>query len=917
MTSFISQILQQLVSQDKNISELIFVLPSKRAGAYLKIELGRMVNKPIFSPEVISIEEFSEKISGLKTIDSVHTLFELYAIYKDITPKEQVEDFESFSNWAQTLIHDFNEIDRFLIDPDKIFNYLAEIQDTNHWSFGEEQTDIVKNYLLFWKKLPEYYKNLKENLLNKSEGYQGLIYRQASENINEFAKVNVKNHVFIGFNALNNAEQLIVQEMLNNGARIFWDIDEIFLKDKTHDASLFIRQYLESWPYYKSEEFEFASNTYNSAKEIEIIGVPKNIGQVKFVADTLSKLSQEELNTTALVLGDESLLLPMLNSIPSNIQDLNITMGYPLKYSIFSSFFEKLFEVFQIENNQIYYKEVISVLSMPLILKATKFESEAVINKIKSENLLYLNCEQIIGFFSSKHSKIIVSCFTEKKLDPKQVLNRFELIIEHFKNLLDSNNDGLTLEFLYHYHQVILRLKELVSEFPHFTSIKSLHHYFKELSSQQSLDFQGKPFQGLQLMGMLETRGLDFETVILTSVNEGILPAGKSNNSFIPYDLKKTFNLPTYKEKDAIYTYHFYHLLHRAKKVYLLHDTDTESQMGSEKSRFLLQLIHEKQPLHTITNSVISPDVPPVKNELQTIIKTPEILQKIKELAGSGFSPSALTTYIRNPLDFYKRYILGIKDLEEVEETVAYNTLGTVVHDTLEAFYLPLVGQFLTLEHLTSFKKRISKEVTVQFEKSYSKEPLNKGKNLLIFEVAKRYVSNFLNMEIEHLKKGDSIEIEEVESNLNISLKIQELNFPVRIKGKVDRVDRANGILRIIDYKTGKVLQNQLQITDWELITTDYDKYSKPFQVLTYATMLLQDKKGENRIEAGVISFKNLKEGFLKFKLKQKTIGQEDAFISEEILVNFQQQLTQLIIEICDPEIPFTEKEIKPAYGAY
>jgi len=917
MTSFISQILKKLLSQQQDISELIFVLPSKRAGAYLRKELGRMVDKPIFSPEVISIEEFSEKISGLKTIDSIHTLFELYAIYKEITPKERLEDFESFSNWAQTLIHDFNEIDRYLIDSDKIFNYLSEIQDTNHWSFGEDQTDIVKNYLLFWKKLPEYYKSLKENLLNKSEGYQGLIYRQASENITDFAKINAKNYVFLGFNALNNAEQHIIQQMLNNNARIFWDIDNVFLKDETHDASLFIRQYLKDWPYYKSNEFQYASNTYNSKKEIEIIGVPKNVGQVKFVADTLSKLSKEELNTTALVLSDESLLLPMLNSIPSNIQELNITMGYPLKYSTFSSFFEKLFQIFQIETNQIYYKEVISVLSMPLIIKATNYESEAVINKIKSENLLYLNHQQIRGFFSLEHSKIIESCFTEKKLDPKQVLDRFEFIIENFKKLLDSNNDGLTLEFLFHYHQVILRLKELVSEFPHFTSIKSLHHYFKELSSQQSLDFQGKPFQGLQLMGMLETRGLDFETVILTSVNEGILPAGKSNNSFIPYDLKKTFNLPTYKEKDAIYTYHFYHLLHRAKKVYLLHDTDTESQMGSEKSRFLLQLIHEKQPLHTITNSVISPEVPSAKKELQAILKTPEILQKIKDLAASGFSPSALTTYIRNPLDFYKRYILGIKDLEEVEETVAYNTLGTVVHDTLEAFYLPIVGQSLTLEHLTDFKKRISKEITVQFEKTYSKAPLNKGKNLLIFEVAKRYVSNFLNMEIEQLKKGDSIEIKEIESNLNISIKIPELDFPVRIKGKVDRVDRANGVLRIIDYKTGKVLQNQLQIANWDLITTDYDKYSKPFQVLAYASMLLQDKKDESRVEAGVISFKNLKEGFLKFKLKQKVKGQEDSIISEDILVDFQQQLKKLIIEICNPEIPFIEKEIKPAYGAY
>ncbi|HSM63078.1 MAG TPA: PD-(D/E)XK nuclease family protein, partial [Gillisia sp.] len=711
--------------QKKDISTLIFVLPSKRAGAYLRKELASLVEQPIFSPEVISIEEFSEKVSGLKTIDSVHTLFELYAVYKEVTPKEELEDFENFSNWAQTLIHDFNEIDRYLIDPKKIFNHLFEIQDKNHWSFGDEQTEIVKNYLKFWKKLPDYYSSLQENLISKSEGYQGLIYRHAAEKIEEFAKVHAPNYVFLGFNALNNAEQHIIQSMLENNARILWDIDEVFLKDDNHDASLFIRQYLENWPYYKTNKFEYASNTYDSKKEIEIIGVPKNVGQVKFVAETLSNLSASELNSTALVLGDESLLLPMLNSIPPNIEALNITMGYPLKYSVFSSFFEKLFEIFQIDNNQIYYKDVIAVLSSPLIIKATNKRSEEVVVKIKTENLLYLSTQQILGFFKEKeHSELIAACFTEHKLKPRQALDRFTLIINTFKNLLDQDEDGLGMEFLFHYNQVVQRLSELIEEFPHFTSLVSLLQYFRELSSQQSLDFQGKPFQGLQLMGMLETRGLDFETVILTSVNEGILPAGKSNNSFIPYDLKKTFNLPTYKEKDAIYTYHFYHLLHRAKKIYLLHDTDTESQMGSEKSRFLLQLLHEKQPEHRITSSVISPEVPVVVDELKSIIKTPEVIEKLKQLAARGFSPSALTTYIRNPLDFYKQYVLSIRDTEEVEETVAYNTLGTVVHDTLEAFYAPFIGKPLSIESLKDLKKKTSQEVKMQFERSYSKAPL-------------------------------------------------------------------------------------------------------------------------------------------------------------------------------------------------
>ncbi len=920
MTSFLSQILQELLKQPTNISDFTFVLPSKRAGAFLRKEISNLVEKPVFSPKVLSIEEFTENVSQLKTIDSVTTLFEFYAVYKECTPAGQTEDFENFSNWAQTLIHDFNEIDRYLISSEAIFDYLSEIQDINHWSLHEEKTDLIKNYLTFWKKLPEYYLALKANLLENKLAYQGLIYRQASEKIEDFAKINAPNYIFIGFNALNKAEQLIIQKMLDFNARVFWDIDEVHFLDQNHDASLFIREYATNWPYYKNHDFQTISTNYASQKEIEIIGTPKNIGQAKYVGEILANLSPQELNSTALVLGDETLLLPMLNSMPKNISALNITMGYPLKFSPFSALFEKCFEMLIIENNRFYYKDVISILNNAVIQKASNFRTDEVISIIKAENLLYLSKDKILDFFDKEQAGLISLCFSDRKITPKEALHNFKELINRLKLVIKNDDqDPLNLEFLYQYHLIIENLTDLTNTYPHIDSISSLHHFYNEISSNKSLDFQGKPFKGLQLMGMLESRVLDFETVILTSVNEGTLPAGKSNNSFIPYDLKKSFNLPTYKEKDAIYTYHFYHLLQRAKKIYLLHDSDTESRMGGEKSRFLIQLEVEKQALHTINNSVVIPDVPKIEKQLQRIQKTPEMLEILKKRAEKGFSPSALTTYIRNPIDFYRQYILGIRDKDEVEETVAYNTLGTVVHDTLEAFYTPLTGQELTLVHLQDFLNRTPQEVARQFEKTYSKAPISKGQNLLIFEVVKRYVINFLKMEIKAVESGKTIEIKEIESNLTASLNIVELNFPVNIGGKVDRVDLVDGILRIIDYKTGKVAQNQLEIVDWDALTTDYDKYAKPFQVLMYATMLLQNKPKNITVEAGVISFKNLAQGFLKFAKKDKagTGAVKETNIDETILENFNEQLKKLILEIFDPESEFIEKDIKPAYGNY
>ncbi|HSP40074.1 MAG TPA: PD-(D/E)XK nuclease family protein, partial [Gillisia sp.] len=773
----------------------------------------------------------------------------------------------------------------------------------------------VKNYLEFWKRLPIYYSRLRENLLKEDSGYQGLVYRMASEKIGDYAHLG-SSHIFLGFNALNTAEQVIVQKMLENGAQIYWDIDEVHFNDPYHDASLFLREHAK-WPYYKTNQFKRLTKEFNTPKNIEIAGIPKNIGQAKYVAEILAGMTAEELAKTAVVLGDESLLLPILSSLPDNVPALNITMGYPLKYSPFSNLFDTFFQMLKAGGTEYYYKDVIAVLSNPVIKKITQNKSMEVVKTIRDKNLLYLSPVSIKELFNSNEQTVPLLLFPENAQQPPQVLKILKKIILEIRSLLSSGTDPLLLEFLFQYNKVIEQLGLLVEKYPHIKTVNSLYIFYKEISGNQSLDFQGKPFQGLQLMGMLESRVLDFETVILTSVDEGTLPAGKSNNSFIPFELKKSYDLPTHKEKDAVYTYHFYHLIQRAKNVYLLHNMDNESEMGGEKSRFLIQLELEKQSNHNITTRIIAPEVPPIVIELQEIQKTPEIMEKLRDLCKKGLSPSALTTYIRNPLDFYKQYILNIRDAEEVEETVAYNTLGTVVHDTLETFYSPLQGKILTADIIKELQKKISQEVKLQFENTYSKIPLTRGKNLLIFEVAKRYVSNMLKTELKEIESGKEIEILNIETNINSTLEIEGLDYPVKIKGKVDRVDNANGIFRIIDYKTGRVEQKQLEIVEWDDLTTDYDKYAKPFQVLMYAKMLLDNSPVIGPVEAGVISFKNLKPGFLKFGKKSGSRDKyPDFLIDHKTLEDFQIQLKNLILEICDPNVPFIEKEIK-SYGNY
>jgi ATP-dependent helicase/DNAse subunit B len=405
-------------------------------------------------------------------------------------------------------------------------------------------------------------------------------------------------------------------------------------------------------------------------------------------------------------------------------------------------------------------------------------------------------------------------------------------------------------------------------------------------------------------MGVLESRVLDFETVIITSVNEGKFPAGKSTNSFIPYDVKLQYGLPTYKEKDAIYTYHFYHLLQRAKNVYLIYNSDSQGFDAGEKSRFITQLEIEKQPNHNLTFQYYNPDVPNIAYQPIAVTKTESVMTRLHEIATKGFSPSSLTTYIRNPIQFYFQRVLRISETDEVEENIAVNTLGTIIHGTLEELYKPTIGRLLTKEDIKMCISKIDEEVLNQFKEVYKEGEIKKGRNLLAFEVAKRNVLNFLKIELEAIENGDEIQIVSLETTYERVLTDARLPFPVLIKGNVDRIELRNRRIRIIDYKTGKVDKNNVILKDWNGLTNDI-KNDKIIQVLAYAFMYEEQTKGQE-MEAGIISFKNLKSGFLPFQFKQD----EDvvATISGEIMENYLEQIVILLQEILNKVVPFEEK---------
>lgn len=916
MQSFLEEVIEKLSEEHDSFEDIIFVLPSKRAGTFLRNTIAKNTTKTVFAPVIYSIEGFIEHLSGLTYASNTQQLFELYNTYLKNASYDK-DNFFTFSKWGQTLLQDFNEIDRYLIDAKKLFSNLSAIQEIDHWSLQNEKTKMMEDYLNFWNNLDQLYFDFNATLVEQGLGHQGQVYRQACDELSNYiSKTKNNTHVFIGFNALNTAESQIIQTLLKNSkAAIYWDTDSYFLDDPIHDAGFFIRKHQKIWPYLKEHPIAKIGTHYSDKKNIQITGVPKNISQAKYVGSLLAKLKKvnpESIKKTAVVLGDETLLNPILNSIPEEIETVNITMGYPLNKTPLANLFSEFIGLYSYRDKQgWFYKNIVSFLAHPYIKELLKSDnSEENIDletAIKRNNWTHVTISKIqsIGLANSKLSLL----FQADQPTPQQFVERCLKIIDVLKSSFQLSENTLALEYLYRFNTLFNQILELLKKHAFITDLKALESLYKELLSSETVDFQGDPLEGLQLMGMLESRNLDFETVIITSVNEGILPSGKSNNSFIPFDLKAALGLPTYKEKDAVYTYHFYRLLQRAKNIHIIYNTEPDVLEGREKSRLISQLVTDPNKANDITVKVIAPSIKPTLQYLECIEKNADLITLIKNHAGAGFSPTSLSNYIRNPIDFYKRNLLGIDNVLEVEETIAANTFGTIVHDTLEDLYTPFLGHYLSIEGLTEAKSNVQSLVKKHFSKSYMDGDISRGKNLIAYKVILRYLENFIDLEIKDVKKHQ-IKILGIEEKLNLKLHIPEIGFPIVLKGKLDRIDELDGTIRIIDYKTGKVESKHVEIVAWEEITAEY-RYSKAFQLLCYALMYT-DKNHVETIESGIISFKNLNSGLLKFATKDKrgSWAKKDHHITQETLSFFSEELKKLIVEICNPEIPFTEKEI-------
>jgi ATP-dependent helicase/nuclease subunit B len=940
MQSFLEKTVQYLYKKyGDDISDLCVVLPNRRAGLFLKTHLSNNLKKTFWSPEILATEDFVALLSELQPADSTTLLFELYETVKKCNPNNS-ETFDEFSKWGQILLSDFNEVDRYLIDAKQLFGNLKNIKELESWSLNSDEplTDFQKQYLDFWRLLGTFYSDFVERTLSKKQAYQGLAYRiVAADPIEKVSKHPWKKIIFAGFNALNLAEEIIIEKLVDAGkAEIIWDTDSYYVNDPNQEAGRFIRKYNEYGRFKKMKErnIVFEETLLSSEKKnITIIGAAKNVAQAKVAGSLVTKFErmQGHLQNTALVLADENLLFPVLHSLPKDLQDINVTMGYPLKNTPVAGYFDIVFNLHENaqkiaggkSNYSYYHTDLIKLLNHPytaiaLANKEKRLSVKQVVQNIQGRNIVFAAQSTLQKLFADHPLEYeILHPLFEHWRSANDAIGCVQYLIEILKNGIIAQQDinaenkaSLELEYLFAFTKIVKRIQVLMQDYPESVGdIKTLRNILNQIVRSGTLPFYGEPLMGLQVMGMLETRTLDFENVIILSCNEDILPSGKTVNSFIPFELKRHFGLPTYSDKDAIFAYHFYRLLQRATNIYLLYNTESDALGSGEKSRFLTQLVYELpkvNPNVTITEQLLSI---PVKAENPgagiSVEKTAGILEKIRSRSDYGFSPSLLNRYRSCGLQFYFHGIAGLKESEEVEETIGADVLGNVIHSVLEILYQPHIGKKISAEDVKKMKPQVEELTMKAFEKYYNRSEISYGKNLLTLKVALKFIGNFLNAESIAIaaadKKNEPYIIKALEAELETELMVgEEL---IKIKGKADRIDSVGRITRIVDYKTGLANNNELKFDDWDLIRSDAG-LSKSFQLLMYA-YLYQKMNPEIRenIQSGIITFRELSAGLKSVKAN----GIE--LLDEKILKEFEAQLGILLAEIIDPQIPFSQTD--------
>ncbi|MCH4896881.1 PD-(D/E)XK nuclease family protein [Marinilabiliaceae bacterium JC040] len=893
MNNFLESVSEDIYNINKDIlKDTIVVFPNKRSGLFFKKHLGNIKNQTTWLPKVTTLSDFINNLSGYETADNLTLIFKLYNIYQKYMHSK--EDFDSFYYWGEMILNDFDDIDKYIVNPKDIFSNLKDIKTIGNefqylsedqikvinkfWSSFkfEKLSDAQNDFINLWDNLYNIYTDFKQELQNENICYEGMAYRSIYENLKKNKiQLNCKKIIMVGFNALNKCEEEIFDHFQTKGIiDFYWDYDQFYMNNFSNEAGFYMRKNIKRFPNKLPEE-EF--NSFNKTKkDINIYSIPSDIGQCKILASNLKEIDNNRKENTAVVLGDESLLIPTLYSIPSNIDAINVTMGYPAQNSTITGFIKSIIELqdsIKINKNEclFFYKPLITLLNHQFLCDENTISD---INEIQKENKIY------VGEKDLKCKNKIESILKHPKTGYEAgnyLISILHDIFQHI-NIISSeeNNIKLEKEYLFNIYTQIKRINSIVGEYNINLRPKTYYKIISKIIKGLTIPFEGEPLAGLQVMGLMETRLLDFKYLNILSCNEGKLPKSSAGQSYIPYNLRKGFGLPTLEHQDSMFAYYFYRLIQRADNINFYYSTRRDGIRTGEMSRFLYQLKYES--IHNIKEYNITNEIGTISPVEISIKKDDEIIKEIDKITSNEkrpLSPSAINTYRTCKLKFYFQYIKRLKEKDEIIDSIDNRIFGLIYHDSMEKIYKPYIGQELKNEDFDNIIKNktiLHKHLSKAFSNNYFEDGNSKeleGEAKILYNVIFNYI-------IQTLKKDKTlspIKILETENRHKICLNV--LDKKRYIGGIIDRVDETEHSVRIIDYKTGS---DELKIDDIEtFFTNDFKKENKAaLQTLIYSFIYDCNNQPNKQITPGIY---NLKQIFSKdfdsrffFKEKRNTI---------------------------------------------
>ncbi|MCT4328265.1 PD-(D/E)XK nuclease family protein [Elizabethkingia anophelis] len=899
--SFLNKIVDSLLQQDKPLHAYTFILPGKRPAVFIKKILAEKQYEGIL-PKFQTIDELITEISGLQQISGIPLWLFAYKVYRKIDAKE---DIQSFLKWFPTLLKDWDDMLKFSKSDTPVLEFMLSDERIKNWGelLGEDKPH--RRNLNFWQKMNSFLPLLKKELLQENLATPGIIHEKVKETVSHFAETTKLQLVFCGFNAFTPVEEKLVRNLLQwDKALCFFQADEYYIKDRRQEAGKFLREHQHWKEFNEYRPFNWIENHFSENKNIQVFEVSGNIAQTKLLPHILDDLRKRnpELSNTAVVLLDENLLPPTLESLQHLVKSLNITMGFPLKNLSFSVAMKKLFYLQkQLDKNSssYYYADLVPLLEELPYKKEDEPIIKGFLEQLEERNLVYISKKlfhELLGGIS------YINLLT-KPDDPKVYL---DTLIDFCVSCKFEKINDIDYENISSFEKAFISLKNQLQQYDFLVDIITLEVLVNQLVSTETIDFEGEPLSGLQLMGLLETRLLNFENVIMLSINEGKLPLGRTQNTYLPFDVRRNFGMNTFLENDSIYAYHFYRLIQEAKNVYMLFNGLTSGVNIGEKSRFITQIEMESQ--HRIQNYVVDSSSEPVNQEPIRIRKTPLVLEKL-ELWKQKVSPSHLNAYLYNPLDFYLNQILNTRLPDELEEEISVRNFGNLVHYTLDYLYQSLLNRKLTITDLKQAQNKVEEALDyIIVEKlKHSPDYYKRGMNYIHKSVAKRTLQNIIQKDLDDVEQGNSLEILALEHNIHADFYLDDQQQDkICFNGFADRIDRFNGTLRIIDYKSAKagdlnVKSNPKKDEDTQLFDK---KYKQEVQLSIYAHCALTSGAfPDQEVQCGIWSFVAPDEGPKMLNISG------DSYISKSDLELPMKSVKSIILDILNPEKDFVEED--------